>query len=42
MSNARGKSIALWSTCFALALCMHGAGAAALLAHWNGELHFRR
>lgn len=35
MSNGRGKSIALWSTCFALALCMHGAGAAALLAHWN-------
>ena len=35
MSNGRGKSIALWSTCFALALCMHAAGAAALLAHWN-------
>jgi protein TonB len=35
MSSARHKSLALWSICFALALCMHGAGAAALLAHWN-------
>src|SRR5476651_303789 len=24
-----------WSACFALALCFHAAGAAALLARWN-------
>ena len=35
MSATRNKSLALWSACFALALCMHVAGAAALLAHWN-------
>jgi len=35
VSAPRNKSIALWGICFALAICMHGAGAAALLAHWN-------
>ena len=35
MSAGRNKSILLWGACFLLALCVHGAGAAALLAHWN-------
>lgn len=35
MSAIRNKSIALWGVCFGLAVCVHGAGAAALLAHWN-------
>jgi protein TonB len=35
VSGARNKSAALWVTCFVLALCVHGAGAAALLARWN-------
>lgn len=26
-----------WGVCFALALCFHAAGAAALLAHWNED-----
>jgi protein TonB len=31
-----GRAEALrWAACFALALCFHGAGAAALLAKWN-------
>ena len=29
------KSALLWGACFVLALCVHGAGAAALLAHWT-------
>jgi protein TonB len=35
MSAARTSSILRWSVCFALALCFHAAGAAALLARWN-------
>jgi protein TonB len=29
--------VARWGACFALALCFHAAGAAALLARWNEE-----
>jgi len=34
MTGARGTKL-LWGACFALAVCIHGAGAAALLAHWK-------
>lgn len=34
MTVSRAESIR-WGACFALALCFHGAGAAALLAKWN-------
>jgi protein TonB len=34
MNAARGKSIALWAICFALAIGMHAAGAMALLARF--------
>jgi protein TonB len=35
MSVAGNRQVLLWGTCFVLALCVHGAGAAALLVHWN-------
>jgi protein TonB len=35
MSAGRNNSALLWGSCFVLALCVHGAGAAALLVHWN-------
>jgi len=34
MKPARNELL-LWGSCFALALCVHGAGAAALLAKWS-------
>lgn len=34
MTVARAETFR-WASCFALALCFHGAGAAALLAKWN-------
>ena len=33
--TAPRKSALLWGACFVLAICLHGAGAAALLAHWT-------
>jgi protein TonB len=35
MSARRSNSVLLWGSCFVLALCVHGAGAAALLVHLN-------
>jgi protein TonB len=35
MNAGRNKSALLWGACFVLAVCVHGAGAAALLVHWN-------
>jgi protein TonB len=34
MTNVRTSTL-LWGSCFALAVCIHGAGAAALLVHWQ-------
>lgn len=36
MSPQRLESLR-WGACFALALCFHGAGAAALMARWNED-----
>ncbi|HEY4141957.1 MAG TPA: TonB family protein [Pseudolabrys sp.] len=36
MKFVRGDSF-LWGACFTLALCIHGAGAAALLVKWNAS-----
>jgi protein TonB len=33
--NLAWASALRWSACFALALCFHAAGAAAMLTHWN-------
>jgi periplasmic protein TonB len=35
--SARVKDIVRWGLCFAFVLGFHAAGAAALLAHWNGD-----
>jgi len=37
MSRSRFADAARWSLCFALVVCFHVAGAAALLAHWNDD-----
>jgi protein TonB len=37
MMHRHRPELTRWAICFALALCFHGAGAAALLAHWSEE-----
>jgi protein TonB len=37
LMRRRMPEAARWTICFALALCFHGAGAAAMLAHWNED-----
>ena len=37
MSARASRTIAFWGIGFALAVCLHGAGVAALLLHWHSE-----